>query len=692
MLAVLWLLQLPLWDFAGAVVTGTPPSLPVSHRPGATFIKGPKVSSARGNYRLILDLSTYDYDPEFSAMKAFQISSNKSQTVLLNLHQDLRNQTSSSESLLKKRLVLLFQDLAVHLSTALSEFKNKQTLLKSLQGNLSQHEKLSTPASSRGDRDVADYVGLASTGELAELNHWVTQLQNSETKLAHSAEQQLSYLNRTIQRVNYQENRLNQLALIDIKWDRTIHSLQQSTAEIPEYFELVLTLIQGLSVVSSYENKVRPMLDKDIQHLRELAAHHLPHDLLTPQEFQKVLTNAHAHMLPGFTFSDGIETLTAKLSDLPVQLLRDHDNHRLCAKITIPVYSSSDAFQLVKIVPASLQNPQLPGIHEVFDLPGDLIAVSDTQFFELDPHDLYDCNDPKSSVRDYLARSHLCVTPRAIITYHSKGPITSCAASLYFEPTVPVPAPCKTHVQLVANHVFTRLIRNIWMYAPAQDGLLRFLCPQAAPAPIDLHPDGGQIIMPPACSGVTGQVQIPAYILSDFHVTVPNQTHFHFHTSNSSFWIHQVALPPSTDSHQLMDKVRSALSTSTSLEMPLDHFKHTLDQISTELNQNSVTHFMQHNSAAPHAGTIVTVIILAALAMACCCLGKCCWRRYRRTQNRSVPQAIPMVAFAPPIRAPVAAPPAIELPPDSPRSPRNVSDRGPSRRTRSRTRRPRTQD
>ena len=50
-------------------------TLPVTHRPGALVIQGPKVSLGQGQYRILVDLPTHHYEEEIEAMGQFQIKS-----------------------------------------------------------------------------------------------------------------------------------------------------------------------------------------------------------------------------------------------------------------------------------------------------------------------------------------------------------------------------------------------------------------------------------------------------------------------------------------------------------------------------------------------------------------------------------------------------------------------------------------
>ena len=64
--------------FAAGVgeVSDTPSQ--VTHRPGAVIVLGPKVSPTQENYRILIDLPLYDYSAEFSALQAFEITTNES--------------------------------------------------------------------------------------------------------------------------------------------------------------------------------------------------------------------------------------------------------------------------------------------------------------------------------------------------------------------------------------------------------------------------------------------------------------------------------------------------------------------------------------------------------------------------------------------------------------------------------------
>ena len=669
---------------------------PVIHRPGAILVKGPEVSASVGVYRLFIDLPTYDYAAELTALAKIEETTDSSLAILNSLHENLSTPSLSSSSKLKERLIRLFHDLSSRFIHILGEFKSKQSQLKDLQNLEVLNSTLGVPPDrvsedqlNKSKRDLADYFGLASTGEMAELNHWVTQLQTSEAKLAHSAEKQLSYLDRTVQRLNQQEDRINQLAAIDIKWGKTIQLLQQSDANSPEYFELILTYIQGLAAVAYYEGGVRPRVEKDIHNLILLQSHQLPPDLISAHEFRHILTEARPLMPPGFSFTEEVDELVTSMARLPVVLLRDPHNDRLCAKITVPAYLSSDAFRLWRVVPTPLQNPKLPGIQELFDLPSDLMAVSNNQFFTLAQHDLFDCAN-YSPVRNVMEQTHLCVNPPVIITYSEQGRISSCAAALYFETDSSVPKACKTRIRVAPVTLFSRLVRNIWIYGPTEPSILRFVCASKQYPSINLHSDGGRLIMPPGCSGISGQMQIPPFTSANFHVSLPNETHLTFQQVNSSFWIHNMTLPSSDLSNSLLSRVKSALNNSSHLSMPLENFKITLHDISTELDQDAVTHFLRHNSAAPHAGTLVTVLILAVVSLSTCCLGKCCWRRYRNSRRHNPsPQVMPMVTFAPSADAritPLSRPRASPIRDISPPLPENPC-RVVARRSRSRSRR-----
>ena len=664
---------------------------PVRHRPGATLIAGPTVSPTTGVYRLIIDLPTYDFSTELSTLKSFVNISETSLGLLQTLHN--RNSTPSFATLdLKKKLALMYHSLLERLQTAVANLQKSCEELMTLQ-SLSPVPGSAEPNLTRQARDVADYFGLASSAELVELNRWVAQLQNSETSLAHSAEKQLTYLNRTMHRLNQQEDRINQLAYVELGWENTISRLRQSALDIPTYLDLILTLIQGHSMLYYYESYTQSQLQEDLSTLRSLRAQQIPPALLTSDEFQSILSEAPSHMPADFAFTAPIDYLAAQLIQLPVELLRDTQTHRLYAKLTIQTHRISESFRVMRLFTYPLENPNLPSVQEIIDLPNNYVAVSANQFFSLEINDAFDCNYPMRPLRNLMDYKHLCTFPKTHITYSEKeGSYTSCSAALHFDISHRVPSSCKTIIRLAPAPSLVQLTRNVWLYEPGHEGVFRFNCPHTTPpAPLNLHPEGGHIVMPPNCEGVIGQFKIPAYTKTEYHVALHNQTHYTFRNMSAQFWISNITDLPLPEDHRkndLVAKVKAALSTSSHLSMPLDQFKTTLHGITSELKRNSVSHFMHTNSAAPHAGTLVTVLILIAFIVGLCAIGKRCWRRYRPSRQTS-PQAIPMVTFASattPMINP-AGQPTISVLPDSPEPPR--SDRALVRRSRSRSRRPR---
>ena len=630
-------------------------TLPVTHRPGALVIQGPKVSLAQGQYRILIDLPTHHYEEEIKAMGQFQIKSIEAVAKIRKMYHRL-GASDATGSRGRQLLTLLFSDLTKRLTHALTEFRTDQEVLQSLQNLPVERESvtektvtLDTASRNRTKRDLAEYVGLASTGDLAELNNWVTQIQNSETKLAHSAEQQLSYLNRTMRRVNAQEDRINQLAILELRWENALTTLERKNSSIPEYIELILTYLQGTSVVNYYHEEIRHQLSMDIQRLEIILSGQLPPGLINMHEYRQILREAPLPDNTEFSFSESIETLVADLHQRPVKLIRDVRNEHLWAELTVPIYEHAQTYQLYQISPVPKHHPELTGVQEIIDLTDTYLAVSRNQHFTLDPNtNLYECGGANSPVQDPFSKVHLCVAPQAIFTYQKQSPLMSCAAAIYYEREDPLPPPCTTRVQLSPVTPVRHLRNNLWLYQPNLSEILQFACPNTRPPPIELHPDGGQIIMPPGCRGILGQVQIPARTNAEFHFYLPDQTHLTMPQYNGSFWISNLSLPKPTDNGQLIQKIKYALAHSTHMSMPLDKFKQTLTGITTEIDQNAITHFMKHNRKAPHAGTLVTVLVLAVLVGSLYCMGKCCWRKYtRRRQSRAEPQMIPMVTFAP---------------------------------------------
>ena len=681
---------------AGATLASQPPGHePIWHRPGATMVRGPKVSMAQGQYRVFIELSMHDYAPELKAVASFETASNTAITKLKTMKENISE--TGSDLTLKNKFLYMFHDLALQFKQVVQTIKSEQAELQDLR-NVTKidHHDQEQQANDRRRRDVADYVGLASTAELAELNRWVTQLQVSETKLTHSAEQQLTYLNRTITRINQQENRINQLALVELGWERTMAALRKEASTTPEYLNLLLTLLQGTSAANYMTCELRYQIADDLRRMRMLSSGKMPPDLLSVADLKEIMQDAPIQGNT-FSFSETRAYDLAKLLHAPVELLTDDQGHRWYAKLSIPIFDYAHTYQMYQIIPMPTHHPKLPGVQEILDLSETYIAVADNQYFTLDPRtSLYACGDPLRSVPGYMDKLHLCATPHAIIAYQSTGSFASCAASLYYEPQQSLPHTCKTRVQITPTHPIRHLQANIWMYQPGTEGLLRLICSPATkqPNPIELHPNGGQIFMPKNCRGILGQLQLPVTATSETHFALPNTSHLIFRAINTSFWLSNPPIPETTSRDEIVRKIKSSLSKSTQMSMPLDEFKTTLDNIESDLNQNAVTHFMNHSDAAPHAGTVVTVLLLAVIITACCCMGRCCWNRcHTAKRQNSSPQVIPMVTFAPSpnVASPRISPARIEEYRDnSPPSALLPLRSDSSHRSRSRTRRVRS--
>ena len=503
-----------LWLAAASIIIGANgyrvpnDSLPFTHRPGVTLVQGPKVSLNQGTYRIMIELPTYDYSEELSAMASYAITSDAAVTQIKGMHGEL--EAKGNDSSVRDKLVLMFNDLTQSITQTLNEFRKVQEELKELQQitgikGQDKTEPLRQEGNhNRTSRDLADYMGLASTAEMAEVNRWVTSLQTSETKLAHSEKRMLTYLNRTAKRLNLQEDRLNNLAIIELGWEKVISSLRRQSSTTPQYLDLLMTLVQGISVVNLYTGELRFHMSEDIRKLKMLASGQMPPNLLTVEEYREILREAPKQG-NNFLFTQPVEDMVAMLPQIPVKLLRDDQQKRLYAKLFIPIYDPRTAFQLYRFLPVPMHHRDLPGVREVVNLPNPYIAVAQNQYFHLDPHiSLFDCEARPRPITNFMDRPHMCVTPQAIITHHSTGNFTSCAATLYYGPNEgALPPQCRTKIQLNAQSLFRHLKSNIWSYDPNMSGILRFICPIEGPPPVTLHPNGGQILIPEGCRGVS---------------------------------------------------------------------------------------------------------------------------------------------------------------------------------------------
>ena len=98
------------------------------------------------------------------------------------LHDRLPNPSFSSESKLKQSLIVLFRDLSRRIRQALADFKLQRATLKELptfdldSSPFRVHDNYTSQAKAYEiKQDIVDHYGLASTGEVAVLFHWVAE-------------------------------------------------------------------------------------------------------------------------------------------------------------------------------------------------------------------------------------------------------------------------------------------------------------------------------------------------------------------------------------------------------------------------------------------------------------------------------------------------------------------------------------
>ena len=169
----------------------------IEHRPGALFVRRGTVSLTGSVYRVLIHLQPYFFDAELVAMKNFI---NSSSTLAKEAKQRL-NQSGLKPDTQERFLgvVQTFEIQTQRAATALSELTAKNSLLKEFYPTPDQKAHASGPHSlSRPFRQesIANLFGLASYGQIRDLQEWASSAVDTEEKILHAVDQQFTFINK----------------------------------------------------------------------------------------------------------------------------------------------------------------------------------------------------------------------------------------------------------------------------------------------------------------------------------------------------------------------------------------------------------------------------------------------------------------------------------------------------------------
>ena len=216
-----WQMWLLFWAVHLATLTGE-----VLHRPGALYVSQGTVSLTSDSYRVLLHLQPYYYDQELNAMGEFV--SNASSLL------QIARQSVSSNSDVSTTVLNIMQTFEVQIQRANqthSSLVAKSNILKEL-FPLSSSGGVSPVNSGRVMRQEAfvNLFGLASYGQMRELQDWAAATADTTADIVHAVEEQYTFINTTARKVNEHERRINDLTQFSVEYDERFGKLIEQSA------------------------------------------------------------------------------------------------------------------------------------------------------------------------------------------------------------------------------------------------------------------------------------------------------------------------------------------------------------------------------------------------------------------------------------------------------------------------------
>ena len=608
----------------GAVVWGQD----VIYRPGAVFVRRGTVSLEGSSYRVLIHLHPYMYDAEIRSMGEFI---GNASSVLATTRDQI--QALPGDSTVWRNTLEAFEAQISRATGAHKELRDKNELLKGLYPPPAPRIKgtkargLSRPARQEA---LANIFGLASYGQVQELQNWAESVSTSNERIAHAVEEQYTFINKTVNRVNEQENRLNQLTQLSLDWSSRLGNLTKTTQSIMvlgKQIDAVLSLLSGSVTMIEYTSELRLLLDEELDRAQQLIRGRVPPSLLTPTEFQRVMEEARSVLPPGYSFTASPTDMALSLASAQITIITRGDLSPYYGILEFPI--RREQFSLYQVYAGRVRGAEGSMIVGEYEIPRPFLAVAEQQYFTLERNELFHCLSKFSQTPD-SNEQHLCTAITSVSSNVESQRPHDCSAAIYYESTFIADA-CHQSAVLSNATVFTHIQQNQWMYSsPDPAYMFRIFCPpngEETHSSLPLHSQGGLLQLPEGCSGRYGSTLLPATfnIRAKFRVSSP--VHRPFPRLLSQHW-----LPITSDlkdNSALLPKLRESLARSTQLKMPLRKFQYTLDKVNRDLRTSK---FHKAYYSPKFASTFsVTMAILGALAV----LGGAVWRCIRARRRRA---------------------------------------------------------
>ena len=582
----------------------------VEHRPGALFVRRGTVSMAGSVYRVLIHLQPYFFDAELGAMKTFMSSAR-------NLLAEIGKR--KNDSVVVSGTVQAFKSQIQRAATSYTDLVSKNDVLKAYYPESSKWIRPHGPDHRRRpfrQESIANLFGLASYSQIKDLQAWAAETTETSERILHVVDQQYTYLNKSFDRINDQENRLNRLTSLSADWATKLNAVSketQSIALLQAAQEATLALLKGSLTLLEYTAELRVLLDEALDRARDLFSGRVPLSLLSPSEFNEIMEEARSLLPADYSFSISPSEMALSLNMASITVITKGEVAPYYGVLEFPIHRGS--YQLYRVLPVGVggsSDPSIMGYYEIVDV---LLAVSADKHFTLSAAEVRNClsnialNDPSD---------HYCTPVTSIGVYDPTVPPGSCAAAVYYGSSF-IPDLCPQVATLVNRTIFTHVQQNQWAYsAPNPAYLLRVFCPpdgEETHSSVALNQQGGLVQIPEGCSGKYGSEILPATfrVQTKFRVSAP--VHRPFSHLEVDHW-RPITMQKGVDA-VVLTKLKGSLGNSSQLSMPLRQYEAQLNSLRRDLARSKL-HKIYHSPAfAPtlSVSTVVLVIIGSAIVI-----------------------------------------------------------------------------
>ena len=224
---------------------------------------------------------------------------------------------------------------------------------------------------------IANLFGLASYHQVQNLQEWAATAADTEEQILHVVDQQYTFINKTADKVNEQEIRLNELSGLTVEWAEKLKNVANQTAALSALLkaqEASLSLLHGSMTLLEFTAELRVQLDEEVDRAKDLIQGRVPLTLLSPTEFRAMMEEARSLLPPHYSFSASPADMALSLASATITVITLDETSPYYGVLEFPIHREIyQLYQVQAIRVSGANEPSIMGQYEISDL---FLAVS----------------------------------------------------------------------------------------------------------------------------------------------------------------------------------------------------------------------------------------------------------------------------------------------------------------------------